>query len=169
MNDAELFDLDRYDVYRGDRDFRSCNLNRGGGVLLAVARRYKSQAVSFRIVETALLDLPFFDIVGARIQAKDGLYYILVVYIRPGQSLNEYNSFFDILTSLQFLYNSKMLIIGDFNIPEYYDVSVGSTPATYLFRSFEDFLSFYSLRQCNMVLNPRGRILDLVCSTALPI
>ena len=60
-----------------------------------------------------------------------------------------YNSVFDTFCSLNYIFNSDLLLLGDFNIPDYNS-------------NISNFQNFLELQQFNSINNVNNRLLDLV-------
>jgi hypothetical protein len=88
--------------------------------------------------------------------------YILVLYIPPNSHDLTYKVFCDLLMSLHFLYDSNLLIVGDFNVPDYVSGVCGHSRASTSCQLLNNLISFYDLKQCNNVRNNNNRLLDLV-------
>ena len=165
MNDSchssEFFDINRYSVFRYDRDFVTTNTTRGGGVLLALSKEYTATKISTNSICDKLSDLYSIDIVLVQIKFKFHYLYVLVIYIPPSTKSDEYERLVDSLVSLYCLYGSDILVVGDFNLTEYArceDVALTSTSI----RAIHNFSNFFELNQYNHVPNTDGRTLDLV-------
>lgn len=159
ISDPEIFNT-QYNVCRSDRNFEKTGLARGGGVLLAINRNFSVKSLDFN---AKFDNLPLIDIVGAKIIVDFCAFFVIVCYIPPNISTDCYNLFFDIISSLDYLYDSDVLILGDFNIPEYSDYLLNSriTDKTLLLLNF---LELLNLRQFNNINNVNQKFLDLVLS-----
>ncbi len=60
------------------------------------------------------------------------------------------------------LYNSNLLILGDFNIPEFQDCYCHLKNPTDIYNTTCQFASFFDIKQYNHILNENNRLLDLV-------
>ncbi len=113
LNDSfssnELFD-DRYLVYRRDKDKLLTCKEDGGGVILAVLKKYQTSSIEIcpTIYECIWIKL-FMD--------NGSILMVSVVYLVPFIKFSEYESYLqtcsDIIDSHP---NSKFLILGDFNL-----------------------------------------------------
>ena len=157
IHNSELFDTSRYNIFRRDRNFALTGRKNGGGVLLAIDSSFN--AISCNIdCDT----LPNVDLVMVRISLNFRALFILVIYIPPSCDNNTYHILFDFLMSLTFLYDSDLLIIGDFNIPSF-GCSLSHLPSLdSSYNYLRNFLEFYNLTQCNKSPNVNGKFLDLV-------
>lgn len=165
VQNSELGISSIYSVYRSDRNFHSCGVVRGGGVLLAVHDNLKSHELSLPMGDSQREDLRFFDLLAVRIKLGGEWLCVIVCYIQPGQTLSNYNTFFDVLMNFLSSCNDELLLMGDFNIPEFHSVSRGRVIPTNLYRSAVNFMSFCKVRQYNNLLNAKDRVLDFICST----
>lgn len=148
---AELF-TSRYSVFRTDRDFDSLGCSRGGGVLIAVDSKINSEEIRIN-----LNGLTSIDLVAVRIFIGGKILYIFVIYIPPNTSITVYENIFEYFFSLKYIYNSDILILGDFNIPNF-SLNVLNNHNLLL----QNFLNFFELKQFNSIKNKNNRILDLV-------
>lgn len=156
--DGELFGPD-YVVLRQDRDYSGTQLSRGGGVLLAVRRPLALNRVSIGATSSSN-----FDILVGRITLVGGrCLYVFLLYIRPGQSSDILQEIFDIVSSTTFVHDSEVLILGDFNIPEYAGY-LSTNKITGRVLPLVNFLNLADVTQHNFISNSNDRILDLVLS-----
>lgn len=164
FSNAEIFDTNLYDVFRCDRNFEATNMERGGGVLIALDKKLNALNFDFKSNCDIFNDLIFIDIVSVRLKVKNNNYfYIFVVYIPPNTDCDNYDKLFDAIESLYIIYGSNILIIGDFNIPDFAFRNPHVTPSRN-FNSISNFLNFFNFTQFNDVLNCNNRLLDLVIS-----
>lgn len=91
---------------------------------------------------------------------KSIIVYIFVVYVPPTTNIDTFNKFFKAFEELDYLYNNKVVMLGDFNVPHFLenDKSYNKTSA------IQNLLTFFNLQKFNNILNSSGRILDLVFS-----
>ena len=120
MSSGEQFDLKIYDVYRSGRNFSMTSSIRGGGVLIAIQKKIHSVNINVTSLNDGFRNINHIDILGikCKINAKSD-FFIIVGYVPPNCPFKEYVSFVDSIVSLQCLYGSKLLILGDFKIPEF--------------------------------------------------
>ncbi len=90
--------------------------------------------------------------------------FIIVVYIAPSCSAPDYISLFENLMSINTLYDSQLLIVGDFNIPEYHNCFSSNIIHTNIYCACDNFCKFFGLHQKNFVFNSYERLLDLAFS-----
>ncbi|KAG5894985.1 hypothetical protein JTB14_014871 [Gonioctena quinquepunctata] len=140
-----------YSVYRKDRSYGS----RGGGVLLAVDKDL------FNSEEFPLTcSIEKIDILGVEIfRKRTTSVIILVVYIPPSISYDEYDELFEFFENFQ--ENNKTIIIGDFNISELHDPENPDQHSNLVSR-LNAFLNYCDSTQHNKICNANNRILDLV-------
>ncbi|XP_063932848.1 uncharacterized protein LOC135144722 [Zophobas morio] len=128
---SELFNSN-YLVVRKDRDFLNTNKSRGGGVLIGI----KSNLI-FSEVDLSI-----------------------VIYIPPSLPLEYYHQIFDAFVMLDSAYNSNVVIIGDFNIPEFFASVDGLISGKSL--ALSSLMDTLNVKQYNNILNKNNRLLDLV-------
>lgn len=159
IGDGELFPSE-YSVYRCDRNFNNRNCTRGGGVLIAVHNKFLTSQI---IIENEISPiLSSVDIVVVKIIAESGSVYIVNIYVPPSSTNEIYQELFETLGSLEFLHTCNVLIIGDFNIPNYVKFVNGGEKVNTKTSELNNFLSISSLSQYNLIPNHLGNILDLV-------
>jgi hypothetical protein len=61
--------------------------------------------------------------------------------------------------SLHVLYGSDLLVLGDFNVPDFRSHVSGPASVSTSCRIVTNFINFYNLKQCNGILNTNGRLL----------
>lgn len=159
INSSELFDLMRFEVFRSDRNYTAMNKHRGGGVLLAVNSTLKPCQIDICSMCNTFKALIFLDILCVRINFLGNTLYIIVLYIPPHTSCENYDIIFDAIESLHCIIGANILIIGDFNIPDH-----SANPGHPLSKSLNNFAQFLNLEQKNNILNQNNRTLDLVYS-----
>jgi Endonuclease/Exonuclease/phosphatase family. len=99
--------LDNYNIYRCDRD--RTDVTRGGGVLIAVNKCFKSK----RIVLNSSLEILF---VLVNIKSKDVV--ISTVYLPPNSIYGNYQEYTDTLDTIIRKHKGAVLMLtGDFNLP----------------------------------------------------
>lgn len=163
--DGELFDTDQYNVFRSDRNFAATCSTRGGGVLLAVNQDFSAVQVNIKPFHDGFLDLVWIDILMVRVQLNNSRWlYILVVYVPPKRHIQVYEKLCELLESFQGLMGPDILVLGDFNIPEFHSCQVDKS-ASPAYTAIGNLMKFYGLSQQNSVVNRNTRLLDLVlCS-----
>lgn len=163
INNEEIFDCNRYTVYRCDRDFENTHYSRGGGVAIAIDSTLFTLDLKLKS-STQFKDLHFIDILGVKVNMNFSVCYLIVIYIPPNMPVDCYNSIYEILSSLVYLYNSEIILIGDFNITEYSDSLSNNAITTNCTEALADFCNFFDFQQYNFVKNYNNRLLDLVLS-----
>lgn len=153
---SEIFP-DEYIVFRKSRDVISTQLNRGGGVLVAAKQHLNAEHVDLREFNS---QFPSIDIVACKCLLKFKKLFIFAVYIPPSISLNELEYFFECLEQLDNVFDNKVIIFGDFNVPSFNSPNLNSRD----FCIINNFLQYTDLIQCNNIVNDSGRLLDLVFS-----
>ncbi|CAH2097315.1 unnamed protein product [Euphydryas editha] len=169
VSDNELFD-DRYMVYRRDRESSDFHGNKmGGGVLIAVSKRFHSSRVLTceSKCEDLWVKIELFD----RNHQIDYL-YICAVYIPPPVQKHILDHFvLNTSSVIEKLNTSNLVVLGDFNLGGlFWDGKAGSalTPMatnSMLNNIIVDFMSLNALSQYNYCLNNKNRTLDLVMSS----
>lgn len=86
--------------------------------------------------------------------------FILLLYIPPSTSTEDFELFFESLEQLECLQTKNILILGDFNVPDFVNLNNTDTRTFCL----SHFMHFVNVNQFNSVLNSTNRILDLVFS-----
>ena len=164
VKDGEIIDLNSYQIFRSDRKFTVLNYRRGGGVLLGIRHNIKAINLDVYSICNDIHKVPTIDVLLVKIFNNCRCTYICVLYIPPSCPTNSYSILFDSLMSMHELYDSDLLILGDFNIPEFIDWS-HHQPSSSIHASYSSFISFFNLSQQNRVTNKMNRLLDLVlCS-----
>jgi hypothetical protein len=102
------------------------------------------------------------DLLLVKINFNYRAVYVLVLYIPPNSHDLTYKVFCDLLMSLHFLYDSNLLIMGDFNVPDYVSGVCRHSKASTSCQLLNNLICFYDLQQCNNVRNSNNRLLDLV-------
>lgn len=102
--------------------------------------------------------LDLVDIVSCKCSFYVSIVYVFVIYFTPGTPVDQYQLFFEMFESLEFLYGNQLLIMRDFNIPELVTGEVNHPKLLPL----NNFQAFFDLNRCNVVYNCLYRMLDLV-------
>lgn len=156
FSSAEYFNPRMYSVYRRDRPFHQVGLSRGGGVLLAL----KNNIVVTQLDLTELLNsLDLVDIVGCKCTINSFCFYVYVIYISRTPTADTLETLLDYFCESH-LHTKHLLILGDFNIPNFANDLIDDT----LSRLLINFANFLNLTQCNSVKNHQGKLLDLIFS-----
>lgn len=158
INTSEL-GFNGYNVYRCDRSVATSDKLSGGGVLVAVNVD----------IPSLLLPTPdlFFEQVFVSCVISSHRFLIGCTYIPPNQPASVYSDYCDsvdeVISSTG--YSEKVLLLGDFNIP---DVDWSSEETLHVKESSRylwNLASTHNLKQINAVHNSRGVCLDLVFSS----
>mgnify|MGYP005985692597 FL=1 len=116
ISDSEIFPHN-YVVFRKDRITEGSKVSRGGGVVLAFKDTLSTTNLDLSIFNEML---PMIDIVGAKLQGTNFVkLYVLLIYLPPSTSFDDFSLFFELLSSLKILGDDKVLILGDFNTPSF--------------------------------------------------
>jgi hypothetical protein len=126
-------------------------------VLLAVRNEFNAERC-----EVVCDVMSRIDLLLVKINFNYRAVYVLVLYIPPNSHDLTYKVFCDLLMSLHFLYDSNLLIVGDFNVPDYVNGVCGHSKASTSCQLPNNLICFYDLKQCNNVRNSNNRLLDLV-------
>lgn len=165
VSNDELF-MSKYSVYRKDRNFAGTNTSRGGGVLIAVESSILSTLVDLdHLYPNNLIGI---DLVCVKLSFPKKTLYIFGVYVPPGMQDLIYSDFVDFILSLQFVYESELLLVGDFNVPDYSSYAIASRSKNNV-TSLIHLSCVLDLEQSNQVLNFQQRLLDLVLSNTICI
>lgn len=156
-----------YQIFRHDRQYNLSHTLRGGGVLMAI----RSDLLAFRLTD-AECNLEFLEDIWLKIVLPDKVMYICTVYISPHANSNHYNSFFNKIKEniSNFGSSSKILILGDFNLPHINWYNSNDILEPYLlnrsdtYEHFIDTLNLCNLSQVNKIRNTNNVLLDLVLS-----
>lgn len=158
INSNEL-GLHNYNIFRADRNVKTSSKSRGGGVLVAVERKFSSCVVSIGVhVES----------IYVRLTVDHCNFIIAAVYIPPSSDKELYYHHCRDLEILSEKYpEDKLIIAGDFNLPfvNWNDCNPGSNLGGNLRDIWNIFISTYSLlnlSQVNKIPNSRNVFLDLV-------
>lgn len=156
--DNELLSND-YVIFRTDRNFDLTNTTRGGGVLLALNKSITADSLVLRS------DVPSIDIIGIKICFNHRPLYVIALYIPPVLDVASYDIIFSQLMSYEFCRGDQdLLILGDFNIPNYIKFLNNNQYKDNYIDILRNFCEFLNIQQYNQVENSKNRILDLVLS-----
>lgn len=164
--DSELID-NRYVVYRKDRDLRRTNKRDGGGVILAVNKRFKTERLD-------KLEYEDVESLWVKIYFDEKRYIIVsVVYFPPNTAKELYEHFFERLHvySESHLTDNNLIVIGDFNLrllSKYLLEKEHNEDLPPLESMVLEQISYFNFNQLNEVKNLNGYCLDFVL-TNVPI
>ncbi|XP_063915039.1 uncharacterized protein LOC135131302 [Zophobas morio] len=100
-----------------DRNQQLTHVSRGGGVLFAAESKYMCSQLDLSPITNTL---PFIDIVGVKISFDTSTcLFVFVLYITPSVSVNDYQLFLDILSNIEETHNDRVIVLGDFNAPNF--------------------------------------------------
>jgi hypothetical protein len=85
------------------------------------------------------------------------------MYIPPGSKVDCYTTLFDFLISNNLFYDSDVIFLGDFNMPDYILWSQSKSSSS-IYTHCSCFCIFFTLNQFNNVANNMEKLLDLVLS-----
>ncbi|KAG6438999.1 hypothetical protein O3G_MSEX000397 [Manduca sexta] len=171
INSNEFIDS-RYVVHRRDRVCSSHNAHvkkDGGGVLLAVSRKFDSVRLS--TWESTCEDI--WVMVEMRVGKNIKKVAICTVYLPPPVKLIELNIFLDNANNYINIAD-EVILLGDFNLPfikwsKCDNFTKPSNCGNLLGNALVDFISISNMYQLNHVCNEDDRTLDLAISTILDI
>lgn len=169
---AELFN-DNYVVYRRDREITELQKKKdGGGVLIAVSRKYNSQKIISW--ESSCEDLwVVIDLPSHNSVTKLAL---CGVYLPPPVHSQLLSSFVTNCSSILDKFDGKLSILGDFNLNAIdWTIVSGDYPSSTKVKHHSnlcniliDFTYANNLRQCNTIKNHNDKVLDLVLTDLSP-
>ncbi|KAJ8716725.1 hypothetical protein PYW07_003352 [Mythimna separata] len=172
INNQEFIDK-RYIVFRCDRNRTATGKSDGGGVLIAVLRKYNPICVPSSQFGT--LD-HYLEQTAIMIPSNNNSSNTLIhaAYVPNNLPFAVYDAFFNNMDNLiDSIKTDNILLLGDYNIPiaqwvrqdptQSYMTCLGTTPTCNRLR---DFLIVHDVKQFNHISNPNGRILDLLISDA---
>lgn len=154
VSSSELFPAE-YFVYRKDRNFNATHQSRGGGVLIAL----KSHILA-EVIDVSYFDVNFttIDLLACKCTVHYITFYILVLYIPPATTFYDFELFFESLEQLEVLQSGNVIVMGDFNVPNFVNPNIVDSKVTVI----KNFINFLNLDQVNNTLNGSNRLLDLV-------
>lgn len=163
---AEIFD-NRYNVHRRDRGVTAYSKKKeGGGVIIAVLKKYNSSRISFW--ESNCEDL--WVTIDVNLSNTIKQISLCAVYLPPPVSRVLLDNFLDNCNNVmnQRSVESVYYILGDFNLSclNWRLVGDSSYVVPGVAQSLVDFCSSCGLEQCNYVVNGSNKVLDLVLTNA---
>lgn len=152
----ELFS-DNFSVWRKDRNFQAIGLSRGGGVLLAIRKCFRMSVLDLTVLTNVVVSVDVVGVLADFGNLRKTL--ILVLYIPPNTSYQDFELFFDLISNyLTSFNNTVIMFIGDFNVPLFGKVTKNNYTVC-----LDGLSNVFNLRQFNTIGNIR--LLDLVfCS-----
>ncbi len=146
---------DYYNVFRRDRIGK-----RGGGVLIAVKNIFVTKQIEYFICDSECVWIEVND-------SKGNKYIIGNTYMPPNCDIQNFNDYFDKIIQNYDNKTNRLLIFGDFNVPEikwneisYTDWNVCST-SNKMNKIFE-MMNTLNISQINTHNNSHNNILDLI-------
>ncbi|XP_044019201.1 uncharacterized protein LOC122859587 isoform X2 [Aphidius gifuensis] len=160
ISSYHYFDKDLYFVYRSDRVSKTkC---RGGGVLCAINIKSILKHHQIKLPDN-IVNTNEIDTLGVFVEHHNYNYRIIVIYIPPDVTNNKITILCKYLSCLEtFLatFNCKLLIMGDFNLPNFCNNNLYINNKLNL--SISSFISTVNLQQINTIRNCNNNILDLI-------
>lgn len=167
INDSEL-GLFNYNLFRCDRTIFTSSKKDGGGVLVAINKKFKFEKI--------IVSNNSFELLFIKVFTDDSFFIVGACYIPPNSKSEYYSEFVEcVQTSLCDILvdniNTKFCLVGDFNVPGYewllesnyatahgFHDNVNFRDAAYLLSKW---CKLYKLIQLNNIKNISGNILDL--------
>lgn len=162
IRNCEIFP-DSYNIFRKDRNYDVLNQTRGGGVLLGISDTLASSVVSVECYPMFKDVSPRIDYLIVKIISDSKKIILILVYIPPQASITEYEYFFDAILSIDDLYSSQIILLGDFNIATY-SVFLDNNVTDSQMKLLLNITGMLDLDQHNFIFNENNRILDMVWS-----
>lgn len=162
VSSSELFPNGCYNVYRSDRRFDAVGGTRGGGVLVGVSGDIMSERVDLTNFCNNIA--PLIDIVCCKITFKFQVLYFFVLYIPPTITFDSFEHFLDQFTLLTAVFQSNVIIVGDFNVPDFHAKTLPRRLGSQRSILVSNFANSFNLAQYNQIFNCNNRLLDLVLS-----
>lgn len=152
-----------YLIYRNDRNINNSIYSKGGGVLIAIHKRFSSHHVS----------LPNLTLENLAISVNTTNFKIVIlsIYIPPNSTIEVYNSHCLVIENLRSTFPDHIfIIVGDFNLPDVnwsniYHYNILPGPSSHKAKVLAEIIDYEQLYQLNLIPNYRNNILDLVLST----
>ncbi|KAJ8979291.1 hypothetical protein NQ317_000502 [Molorchus minor] len=168
VHDGELFDLDTFQVFRRDRDLTSSAKQDGGGILIAVRRRFATQMCKTWFSQGICEDMWVSVFLTSKVKVN-----VCCVYVPPYASEENLTAHLNNVSRIVDQHpNEYFFIVGDYNAPKLtwnfntqkncFVVSDISDPFG---ESLADTYNFLLLNQFNGILNSR----DLVFSNIIGV
>lgn len=156
VGDSELLP-NHYQVFRKDRNLEVTGRRTGGGVLLAFKDHIQCSKVDTTFFS---LNFPDIDLLICKCILKHKTFYVLLLYVPPSVPVETFVAFLESIEMTDLLHDKGLLVLGDFNIPDFIDSNLNDRK----FTAINHFINFYSLQQLNNIRNKLNRLLDLVIS-----
>lgn len=163
ISDAEL-NFKAFNIFRLDRNFSTSEKSRGGGIIIAVNKRYNAHTILCKVDNVEHLFVS--------VSTSFGKFVLGGVYIPPNSPLEVYQAHCDALDDLNLDYkDSDIIIAGDYNLPGIKWSKDGLNSEAFCSKRIYDsaFLlaescAFLNCTQINSIPNSRNIFLDLVFS-----
>lgn len=143
-----------YNIFRKDRNSELTGKSQGGGVFLATGKK-------FSVTEIDLFN-DNIEGVCVKVNLEKTCVYIVGVYVPPGNNSSTLRNIYECIEEK--LTGKFCIIVGDFNIHEYYDSLINNALLTDKVSELNHFLAFNDFYQKSYVVNDSSSILDLVIS-----
>lgn len=151
-----------YLIYRNDRNNINSIYSKGGGVLIAMHKRFNSHILSLPNLTLETLAIS--------ITTLDSKMLFLALYIPPNSTVEVYTSHCLLIENLRSSFPDYIfIIVGDFNLPDInwpniYHYNVLHGPASLKAKVLTETIDYEHLYQHNLIPNYKNNILDLVLS-----
>lgn len=155
IKDSELF-CDSYQVFRLDRDLEITKKDTGGGVIIGLKNEY----TGIEITELNNMS-KHFECLWVKITKPINI-DLCVIYFPTPQKKIQLMNFAELLEKRNSSDNSKLLIIGDFNITGIKDSNTNLLNCNSLALELYYILNNHNLISLNNIKNNYGKTLDLI-------
>ncbi|RYA71478.1 hypothetical protein DD592_26445, partial [Enterobacter cloacae complex sp. 2DZ2F20B] len=135
-------------------------VTKGGGVLLACRREFALQPID--LTSKGYNSLRYSELLAVKCSINYFNIYVVVIYVQPKATIEEFELIFHILANITESNNHNVLIVGDFNLPDYSSNLSLPVTSNRKISSLFNFLNFCNYKQYNNVNNINERCLDLV-------
>ena len=116
----------------------------GSGVLLTIKSKIQVEKLNVMPFD---INFPPIDVIGCKCYISFNIVYGFVTYISSTTNVVTFKNFFDAFEELDYLHDCNVIILGDFNIPQYLENDVKYSK-TFVMLNFLTFLT------CNNLIIP---------------
>ncbi|XP_074040340.1 uncharacterized protein [Leptinotarsa decemlineata] len=150
--DSESINLERYTIFRCDRNSQLSGKERGGGIMIGVNR-------DFKVLNWGMKDGTY-ETLWVKIKLKKlHTITLFAVYLPPKLSIEDYKNYLEYF-EYTICDERNVYVLGDFNLP---NLEHDNKDEEHQF--FLDFLEINGFENCNGINNINNRKLDLVLVT----
>lgn len=159
---SEIFDLNKYNVFRRDRVYSSVH-EKGGGVLIAVKKCNKiKSAVRCTDLESTAEDI------FVKININKQIIFLCCAYLVHSLNIDVFEDHLNKLDSVCARFpTSEIVVIGDYNLPNFINSSGDIINYDLKSDKLINCLNFCDLKQLSSIFNYSGVMLDLVLSNKI--